>query len=97
MAKKKRKSKIKKKSSKRRVKKTNKKSQKKRRVVRRKIKSKKKEKKIDNSLSSELIIKTRPDWIKSGLANKAQYQKNIMNQLKIIMLFGKKRANELLG
>ena len=33
--------------------------------------------------------------IKSSLANKAQYQKNITTLLKIIMLFGKKKEKEL--
>ena len=45
----------------------------------------------------ELIIKTRSDWIKKGIVNKKEYEKNTMIQLKIMMLFGKKKAKELLG
>ena len=45
----------------------------------------------------ELIIKTKPEWVKSALANKAKYQKNILTRLKIIMIFGRKREKELPG
>ena len=80
MPKKKKKSKIKK-----RRKKTPKKSSKKRKVTRRKSKPKKKSSKetikTDNK-SSELIFKTKPEWIKSGLTNKAQYQKKYNESIK---------------
>ena len=72
MPKKKRKSK--KRSSKKGKKRTKKKSLKKRKVLKRKVIKKLKE--AENSSQSELIFKTKPDWIKGGLANKAQYQKN---------------------
>ena len=78
MPKKKKKSKIKKTSSKKRGKRIKKKIFKKRKVLRRKSKPKKKiTKKITNSenTSSELIFKTKPEWIKAGLANRSQYQK----------------------
>ena len=82
-------------------KKIRKNSFKRRKVVKRKIKSgkkiSKKETKNENSSTSELIFKTKPDWIKSGLQIKPNNKKNIMNQLKITMHFGKKREKELLG
>ena len=31
---------------------------------------------------TELIIKTKPEWIRTSLANKAQYQKNYKDQSK---------------
>ena len=57
-------------------------------------KTSKKKVKFEDSSSSELIIKTKPEWIKASLANKAQYQKNISSLLKTIILFGKKRVKE---
>ena len=51
-------------------------------------------KKIDEK---ELIIKTKPEWVKSALINKAKYQKNIQIQLKMTMRFGKKKEKEYLG
>ena len=95
----------KKKSKKRKAKKTKKKkSSKKRRKIKKvsktkKISTKKSGKKnIDKKLSNDEIIKTKPEWIKRGLANKSQYQKkNILNRLKIIIHFGKKKERELLG
>ncbi len=67
MPKKKKKSKIRKKSSKKRRGKLKKKYSKKRKAVRRKSKPKKKvskKNKQTDSSSSELIFKTRPEWIK---------------------------------
>ena len=57
-------------------------------------------KKIKNqniSKDQELIIKTKPEWVKASLASKDQYEKNILNRLKIMMNFGKKKEKELLG
>ena len=79
MPKKKKKSKVK-----RRSKRINKK-------IKKKVKSNKKKfkriKKVDSSAPSELIFKNKPEWIKSSLANKAQYQKkyndSIKNKVKI--------------
>jgi len=101
MPKKKKKPKSKKKTSKKSRRKIKKKSSKKTKSLRKKNKSKKKVskkiKKDTSSSTSELIFKTKPEWIKSSLANKAQYQKNIMTLLKIIMFSGKKKEKELLG
>ena len=71
MPKKKRKSK--KRSSKKRKKNTKKKSSKRRKVLKRKVIKKLKD--TENSSQSELIFKTKPEWIKASLANKSQYQK----------------------
>ena len=93
MPKKKKKSKIKK-----RRKKTPKKSSKKRKVTRRKYKPKKKSSKeiikTDNK-SSELIFKTKPEWIKSGLSNKAQYQKKYSESIKNNNTFWKKEGKRI--
>ena len=62
-----------------------------------KLKTNIKNRNIKENSVPELIIKTKPEWIKSGLANKAQYQKNIMNRSRTIILFGKKREKELIG
>ena len=76
----KKKKKSKKRSSKKRKKRTKKKSLKKRKVLKRKIIKKLKE--TENSSQSELIFKTKPDWIKGSLVNKAQYQKKYTESIK---------------
>ena len=71
MPKKKKKSKSRKKTSKR------KKVKKRKKILKRKkkIKSKIKKVKINNEGSTqELIFKPKPEWVKSGLINKSQYQ-----------------------
>ena len=101
MPKKKKKSKNKKKSSKKkkRRKRIKKSSFKSRKVIRKKIKSRKKiskkETKNENSSASELIFKTKPDWIKSGLANKAQYQKKYNESIKNNNAFWKKEGKRI--
>ena len=46
----------------------------------------------------ELIIKTKPEWIKSALVNKAKYQKKYSDSIKNnMMTFGRMRGKELLG
>ena len=45
----------------------------------------------------ELIIKTRPEWVKSSLATKSKYQDKYSNLLKTTMSFGEKKEKELLG
>ena len=98
MPKKKKKSKIRKKSSKKRRGKLKKKYSKKRKVVRRKSKPKKKvskKNKQTDSSSSELIFKTRPEWIKSSLTNKAQYQKKYNESIKNNNYFWKKEGKRI--
>ena len=106
MPKKKRKSKTKKKFSKK-IKgkiKTKKKSSKKRKVVKKTNRKKKpankkvlkKTKKVKkDSISQELIFKTRPEWIKSSLANKSQYQNKYNESIKNNNSFWKKEGKRI--
>ncbi len=73
--KKKKKSKVKKKSSKKVKKKT------KIKKVSKKIK-KKKSKKENGSSPPEIIIKTKPEWVKASLANKSKYQQKYSQSIK---------------
>ena len=86
--------------------KTKKKSPKKRRAIKKRSSKKKKRKvpkknssnrKTQKTTSSELIFKTKQEWVKNSLANKSNIKVNITSLLKIIILFGKKREKELLG
>ena len=98
MPKKRKKSKVKKSSKKRRGKllkrssKKNKISSPKKNRVRRKIISK--ENKGENS-STELIFKPGKEWIKSGLINKAQYQKKYNDSVKNNNAFWKKEGKRI--
>ena len=89
--KKKKKSKVKKKSSKKVKKKTKVKK------VSKKIKKKAKSKKENGSSPPEIVIKTKPEWVKASLANKSKYQQKYHNLLKVTMIFGEKKEKELLG
>ena len=90
MPKKKRKNSAKKKSSKRRKiinrKKTTKKTN---------IKKRRKNKIIEDKDSQEVIIKTKPEWIKSGLANKSQYQNKYKESIKNNNVFWKKEGKRI--
>ena len=87
---KKRRPKIKRKSTKKR--KTNKrKSTKKRKVVKKKIVIKKDQK---NS-SSELVFKTKQEWVKNSLANKSQYQTKYNESIKNNNAFWKKEGKRI--
>ena len=101
MPKKKKKTKSKRKFSKKRRKKIKRRSPKKRKFLKRKKKLKKKiqkkTKEKNDSTSSELIFKTKPEWVKSSLANKAQYHKKYNDSIKNNNAFGKKKEKELLG
>ena len=90
MPKKKKKSKVKKRSSKKRRGKIIRKSPKKRKVIRKKTKPRKKIVKKTDNTTSELIFKTKPEWIKISLANKAQYQKKYNESIKNNNAFWKK-------
>jgi len=61
--------------------------------VKKKIKPTKKKviKKIEDK---ELVFKTKPEWVKSALANKATYKKNILTQLKTMTNFGRMKEKE---
>jgi len=109
MPKKKRKSKIKRKSSKIKKTRTKKRSSKKKikkrsskRTYSKKKKSSKKKfsrikvsKQNENSSSQELIFKTKPDWIKNGLANKAQYTNKYNESIKNNNAFWKKEGKRI--
>ena len=80
---KKKKSKNRKKIKKRTKRKVKKKSLKNKKVVKRNtLSNKKKQNKKESSSVTEFIIKTKPEWIKSSLANKAQYLKKYKDSIK---------------
>ena len=92
----------KKKSKKKKTKKIKKKkSSKKRRKIKRVSKTKRstakrsKNKNIDKSSSNDQIIKTKPEWVKRGLANKAQYQKKYSDSIKNNNSFWKKEGKRI--
>ena len=92
----------KKKSKKKKTKKIKKKkSSKKRRKIKRVSKTKRtfvrrsKKKNIDKTLSNEQIIKTKPEWVKRSLANKAQYQKKYSDSIKNNNSFWKKEGKRI--
>ena len=92
----------KKKSKKKKTKKTKKKkSSKKRRKIKRVSKTKRsaakrsKKKNIDKSSSSDQVIKTKPEWVKRSLANKAQYQKKYSDSIKNNNSFWKKEGKRI--
>ncbi len=77
-------------------KKTKRKTVKNKKLVKRKISSNKKnQSKKENSSVSELIIKTKPEWIKSSLANKAQYLKRYKESIKNNNAFWKKEGKRI--
>ena len=101
MPKKKKKSKIKKKTPKKR-RSTKKKSSKKRKVIRRKSSKKRKvikknstNKKTQKTSSSELIFKTKQEWVKNSLANKSQYQSKYNESIKNNNNFWKKEGKRI--
>ncbi len=92
----------KKKSKKKKAKKRNKKkSSKKRRKIKRASKAKrtpaKRSKKvnIDKKSSNDQVIKTKPEWVKRSLANKAQYQKKYSDSIKNNNSFWKKEGKRI--
>jgi len=92
----------KKKSKKKKTKKVKKKkSSKKRRKIKRVSKTKRtsvkrsKKKNIDKISSHEQIIKTKPEWVKRSLANKAQYQKKYSDSIKNNNSFWKKEGKRI--
>ena len=78
--KKKKKSKVKKKSSKKVKKRT--KVKKVSNKIKKKTKSKKKTKKENGSSPPEIVIKTKPEWVKASLANKSKYQQKYSQSIK---------------
>ena len=102
MPKKKKKSKAKKKSSKKRRVKIKQKVTKKRKILKVRSSSKKRIKKTSPNKSkatknspSELIFKTKQEWIKNSLANKAQYQNKYNESIKNNNAFWKKEGKRI--
>ncbi len=54
-----------------------------------------KKKNIDKISSNEQIIKTKPEWVKRSLANKAQYQKKYSDSIKNNNSFWKKEGKRI--
>jgi acetyl-CoA synthetase len=52
-------------------------------------------KKIDNNTSEELIIKTRPEWVKNSLATKSKYQDKYTQSIKSNDEFWKKEGKRI--
>ncbi len=93
---KKKKSKNRKKAKKKTKRKFKKKSPKNKKIIKRKsLSNKKNQKKRESSSVSELIIKTKPEWVKSGLANKAQYLKKYNESIKNNNAFWKKEGKRI--
>ncbi len=93
---KKKKSKSRKKIKKRTKRKVKKKGLKNKKVIKRNaLSNKKKQNKEESSSVSELIIKTKPEWIKSSLANKAQYLKKYNDSIKNNNAFWKKEGKRI--
>ena len=93
---KKKKSKNRKKIKKRTKRKVKKKGLKNKKVIKRNtLSNKKKQNKKESSSVSELIIKTKPEWIKGSLANKAQYLKKYNDSIKNNNAFWKKEGKRI--
>ena len=93
MPKKKKKKQSKKRTAKKRKNKTRKKTSKIRKI---KSKTKNIKKNQDkNSSSSELVFKTKAEWIKNSLANKTQYQKKYSDSIKNNNAFWKKEGKRI--
>ena len=89
--KKKKKSKVRKKKSKVR-KKTSKKVKRKSKVRKR---SSKKVKKENGNTPPEVVIKTKPEWVKSSLANKSKYQQKYSQSIKSNDEFWRKEGKRI--
>ena len=89
--KKKKKSKVRKKKSK--VRKKTSKKVKRRSKVRKK--SSKKAKKENGNTPPEVVIKTKPEWVKSGLANKSKYQQKYSQSIKSNDEFWRKEGKRI--
>ena len=95
MPKKKKKSKVKRKKSKVR-KKTSKKVRKKSKVRKKTSKKvRKKSKKEKKNLVPEIVIKTKPEWIKSSLANKSKYHQKYSQSIKSNDEFWRKEGKRI--
>ena len=62
--------------------------------IKKQIRKKVAKKKVKSSENNELIIKTRPEWIKASLANKPAYHKKYNDSIKNNNEFWKKEGKE---
>ena len=89
----------KKKKKKSKVRKKTKKKVKKRSKVKRKsskkIKKRIKAKKENGNTAPEIVIKTKPEWIKSSLANKSKYQQKYSQSIKSNDEFWRKEGKRI--
>jgi len=91
--KKKKKSKVRKKKSK--VRKKNSKKVKRKSKVRKKSSKKIKTKKENGNTPPEVVIKTKPEWVKSSLANKSKYQQKYSQSIKSNDEFWRKEGKRI--
>jgi len=63
--------------------------------VLKKTKSKVKKKVLRKAEDKELVFKTKPEWIKSALTNKSQYQKKYSDSIKNNNEFWKKEGKRI--
>ena len=56
---------------------------------------KKKEKNVQDSQATELILKTKPEWLKSAFVNKSKYQKKYNESIKNNNSFWKKEGKRI--
>ncbi len=86
----------KKKNTKTKKRKVTKSFKRKKKVIKKKVRRKRKNlKKTDSTNIPELIIKTKPEWVKTGLANKSQYQKKYNDSIKNNNAFWKKEGKRI--
>ena len=95
MPKKKKKNKSKKKQPKKKKKEIKKRKVTKRKTQKKSIKKGKIKVSKNESSSQELVFKTKPEWIKSSLANKSQYQKKYNESIKNNNAFWKKEGKRI--
>ena len=95
MPKKKKKNKSKKKQPKKKKKVIKKRKVTKRKTQKKSIKKGKIKVSKNESSSQELVFKTKPEWIKSSLANKSQYQKKYNESIKNNNAFWKKEGKRI--
>jgi len=62
---------------------------------RRKVAKRKQLQKVKTTPASELIIKTKPEWVKNSLANKSQYQKKYQESIKSNDNFWKREGKRI--
>ena len=62
-----------------------------------KVKKRIKAKKENEKTPPEVVIKTKPEWVKSSLANKSKYQQKYSQSIKSNDEFWRKEGKELLG